>query len=668
MSFPHSGPHLRACLARLASASYSGAPNARCSRQHPTFGRTCMTESLALEERVRIAVATGESYFREFKSALAGPPGEKAPRAVSDIMVDIGRTLVAFANADGGELLIGVEDDGQLSGVPHSEQEIEKLFAATTTHVHADTPLPVPRKSLVRIGGHAVLYFHVPKGTDYVHLTADGRCLRRADRESVPVSAESITHTRLEERSRAYDRSFSWGAASISDLDLDLIGSVASQVAHGISPEKCLQYLDLAEFGPDGLRLRNAALLLFAKNVSRWHARCQVRITSYQGVEAAPGRDFVILKDDVIVDNVLTLTETAWERLQVAISQQTSLSDQAKFEQTYLYPQVACREALINAIVHRDYAVEGRGIEVSLFSDRMEIVSPGALLSTVSLDELAELEGAHESRNPLVARVLREVGLVREMGEGIRRIFEVMKSSALAAPTLSSESNTFKVSLYNRSLYDSPVHLWLSNFDHLDLDESQRAVLALGYGGRTFSTQDIIDRLGLIDVDRVRVVVTPLREAGAVTRTLTDVQMLRISRNQSIPKRQVPVFRVVTPGMAESPAPSTSGESTSSEERVSSSAPAPASAPQGAPIELYVGNLDYSVSIEMLTQILAEFGDVESVDFPGEKLRDRANNGFCFATIVSVLTFDELSDRLSGRQLGGRRIVVQQPRRLTPSP
>lgn len=397
----------------------------------------------------------------------------------------------------------------------------------------------------------------------------------------------------------------------------------------------------------------------------------------------------MILKDDVIVGNILTLTEQAWERLQVAISQRTALSEQARFEQTYLYPQVACREALINAIVHRDYSAEGRGIEVSLFSDRMEIVSPGALLSTVSLDEIRDLEGAHESRNPLIARVLREVGLVREMGEGIRRIFEVMRSSALAVPQLSTDAHTFKVSLFNRSLYEGGVQLWLSNFDHLDLDEQQRAVLALGYNGKTFSTQDVIDRLGLVDVDMVRVVMTPLRQSGAITRTLTDIQMLKESRRSSLPKRQIPVFRVaspseVSPSEKAPPAPSGTGTGSRVDPRspgdtigaapASTPAPtrgtAPASGPEaaGAPAlaaELYLGNLSFDVGVEDLTALLGEFGEVESVDFPGHKLGTKLNNGYSFVQMSPTVPMATILDALNGRDLRGRPLVAQVPRAVS---
>jgi ATP-dependent DNA helicase RecG len=192
-----------------------------------------------------------------------------------------------------------------------------------------------------------------------------------------------------------------------------------------------------------------------------------------------------------------------------------------------MYPQIAVREALINAIVHRNYAVEGRGIEVSIYQDRMEILSPGMLLSTISLEDIRNMKGVHESRNPLIARVLREVGLVREMGEGMRRIFSVMKSNALAEPEIENDTTGFSVTLNNKSLYDANVRLWLSGFDQHELSQNSLAVLALGYGGKEFSTQDIIDRLGIVDIDQVQQTVTPLRRYGLLERTklkLTNTQ------------------------------------------------------------------------------------------------------------------------------------------------
>ena len=87
-------------------------------------------EALDLDERIRLAIRVGESQFREFKSALDGKPGAKRARSLRSIKEDIGRTLVAFANADGGELLIGVEDDGAVTGLPFTSEQIEDLLGA----------------------------------------------------------------------------------------------------------------------------------------------------------------------------------------------------------------------------------------------------------------------------------------------------------------------------------------------------------------------------------------------------------------------------------------------------------------------------------------------------------------------------------------------------------
>ncbi|QTT89388.1 AlbA family DNA-binding domain-containing protein [Pseudomonas chlororaphis] len=120
--------------------------------------------AIAVSERARTAIELGESHFREFKSALEGPPGEKRKRPIKDIATNIAQTLVAFANADGGELLVGVEDNGEVSGLPgFSEADYASLEAAPTTRVHSSTPLPPVKLRRLSIEGKGVLYFSVPK-------------------------------------------------------------------------------------------------------------------------------------------------------------------------------------------------------------------------------------------------------------------------------------------------------------------------------------------------------------------------------------------------------------------------------------------------------------------------------------------------------------------------
>jgi len=604
-----------------------------------------MEQILLLTERTELATRIGESHYREFKSAYQGPPNNKAKRNSKDICSDIAKTLVAFANADGGELFVGIEDDGSITGIPHSGADLEQLEKAYVTHAHPDTPLPKPKVSLVAISGTQVLYFSIGKGNDYAYLTADGKCLKRLDLESIPVGSEKIKAERLEMESRIWDRAVESGA-TLDDLDIDFVQEVSNQVAYGVTPEKCLQHLGLAEFSPTGLKLKSAALLLFAKDIRKFHPGCFIRIFTVNGKERRSGEAYNVVKDDIVADNVIKLVETAWERLSYALTMHTSLSDHAKFKQSFLYPQIACREALINAIVHRNYAIQGRGIEISIFSDRMEIVSPGHVLSTISVEDIRKLKGAHESRNPLIARVLREVGYVREMGEGIRRIFDVMRSNALAEPDIQSDDNDFSVTLFHRSLYDPKVKSWLSLFDGYKLTESQTAVLALGHDGEEFSTQAIIDRLGIVDIDQVREILTPLREIGLVIRTKSHAQAYKIAKVKKLPKRSVSIYKVLTnPAKAAAENPETIAED------------------QGLEVEgvvLFVGGLNYTTTREAIFAALDEKSSILSVDVPSGKQYGNANKGYAFVTAeVPTGNVAEFIDSIDGMQIDGRNVSVR---------
>lgn len=603
-----------------------------------------MSEILDIEERINLAIRIGESHYREFKSAFEGPADVKKPRDAKSIMADVGRTLVAFANADGGELIVGVEDDGTISGIPHDNSIILAILAADETYVHKDTPLPTPRKRAIPIEGKTVAYFAISKGTQFIHLTSDGRCLRRVDRETLPYPSEKITADRFEDQSRTWDRTTAHGG-TLDDLDLDLVQSVAGQIAYGISVEKCLQYLDLAEFTPEGLRLKRAAILLFAKDVKRWHPGCFVRIMTVQGKEKRSGEGFNIKKDEVVSGNILRLVDSSWERLTHALSTHTQLTEATRFQTTFMFPQIAVREALLNAIVHRNYSIEGRGIEVTIYQDRLEILSPGMVLSTISLDDIRTLKGVHESRNPLIARVLREVGLIREMGEGIRRMFNVMRSSALAEPEIDSDTIGFSVTLFHKSLYDPNVKLWLTTFDQHKLTENQVAVVALGYGGKEFSTQDIIDRLGIVDIAQIQETITPLRHLGLLTRTKTHAQAFNHAERNRIPKREVPTYRVVEPNVA-TPVAALSDAETRVEQ--------PAQMHR-----LFVANLPYSTTKSDLVSWLSPVCDVRTLEMPSGTLYGSVNKGFAFANVAFNGTADKLIGRLGDIPLQGRRLHVR---------
>ncbi|WDH23245.1 ATP-binding protein [Pseudomonas chlororaphis] len=503
--------------------------------------------AIAVLDRARTAIELGESHFREFKSALEGPPGDKKKRSVKDIATNISQTLVAFANADGGELLVGVEDNGEISGLPDfTDREYEVLETAPTNRIHSDTPLPGVRKYRLTIEGKSILYFSVPKSVQCVHITTDGRCLQRRDLESVPVAVETIQFDRREVKSREYDRSFIDGV-SADDLNIELVKTVADQVLKGMSAEKCLQYLELGEYGLSQLRLRRAALLLFAKEPHKWHPRLQIRILKVDGNDVKTGEEYNVISDQVIQGNILTLIDSAWEAMRPFLIQ-TKIDSHARFEQRSIYPELACREALLNSIAHRDYSDEGRGIEVYIFDDHLEVRNPGALLSSMRLEDIVSQKGVHQSRNSYVARVLRELGYMRELGEGMRRIYDLMNKNELAPPALISRPDGFSITLTNRAMYSHLDLLWLSQFDHLALDREMKSVILLGQEGRIFSALQIWEAVGIVDTEDYRKLVESLFKIGVLQNEIERDTARRIAQKKKIPFRSFPRYKISIPG------------------------------------------------------------------------------------------------------------------------
>ncbi len=504
-----------------------------------------MEELLKLRERVEIAIEIGESYYREFKSALEGPSNSKAPRDLKEVCYDIAKTLVAFANADGGELFVGIEDDNSITGLPYSDDKNSSILQACETKVLVDTPLPIKRASLIEYNGKKVAYFSVEKGSKFVHLTSKGECFQRKDRESVPTASELIRFQREETVSREYDRQFV-DIASISDLDLQLVNLVAQNTFKSMSAEKFLQYLELAEFDGNRLRIRKAALLLFAKHSTKWHPRNQVRILRVKGTEEKSGENFNLEEVGETSGNIFNLYEQSWELLRPNLTE-TRLSKDAIFKTQIIYPELACREALINAITHRDYSIEGRGIEVKIFDDRLEILSPGKLLSSITIKDLEELKGVHQSRNTYIARVLREFGYIRELGEGIKRIFDLMKSNDFVKPKIESPNKSFIVILFHKFVYTKEEKTWLDYFENLGLSREQKTIVRLGINGKPISTREIFEAVGIVSEDSYRQLIESLRKLNILMNKLSREEVNKFSKKNNILKKSVPRFQIIIP-------------------------------------------------------------------------------------------------------------------------
>ncbi len=503
-----------------------------------------MEDILLLTDKVKNTLILGESHFREFKTALEGKPENKKPRLVKSICLDIGEALVSFANADGGEIIIGVEDDGVVTGVPHIEDDIQVMLNAVNTHVYQNQSLPLTKSTKLNIDGKTIVYFAVNKGTTMIYQLPDGRCVRRKDKSTMPASVDQIQFERQEIKSREYDSQFVDGAF-VTDLDIKILQGIADQYIKGLSVERYLQQIGLAEYGLNGLRLKRAALLLFASDIDRWHPRSQVRFLKVNGNTLEAGEKYNVISDDTVRGNIFELIFKAWEHLRSYLAYKTEFGTNSQFEQKYIYPEDAVREAILNAIAHRDYSITN-AIEIYIYNDRMEIKSPGALLSNLTVNNLYELEGSHESRNSLIARVLRENNLMRELGEGIKRIFSLMIEQELAKPELYSNGLWFRVTLSNRTVFNQKEIEWLKNFEHFNLTKSQKQIVLLGLGNKEISPNDIFKALNISNTETEKFTqeVTVLRKLGILDSFRTNVQAKNMAFIAKKDKKDIPRYKV----------------------------------------------------------------------------------------------------------------------------
>lgn len=421
-----------------------------------------------------------EGQFLERKSCYERRSGAPQPRPIKDVVRDIAETLAAMANAEGGTLALGIENDGAVSGIPE-RYDLERI----SQQIKGATRPPLSfQVREITLEGKRVWVFE----TDWspqVHQLTDGRYLYRHNDQNLPFPATDIEALKSARR-RLLGEDSLIPEATLADLDADLVREVARRAGLELSVEETLLHYRLAEKRNGHLFLRRAALLLFGRDASRRHQRCGIDFAIWEGTERRTGTAFNIRKRIRIEDLPLVrLVEEACRTIQPYLPERQTLVD-LFFEERLVYPTFAWQEAIVNAIAHRDYALEGIGIEVDLFDDRLEVRSPGELVPPVTLERLRNREKVHASRNPRIVRVLTDLGYMRERGEGIPRMFEVMEREGLHPPALAIEGGCFVVTLGSTPIYRPQTMHWLQRYDGQGLSRNQLRLLAYAYehGGR----------------------------------------------------------------------------------------------------------------------------------------------------------------------------------------
>lgn len=366
----------------------------------------------------------------------------------------IAEEIIGMLNADGGVLALGVSDAGKIEDLNSLGIKLDAYRSLIFDFIHPACNVELEEAV---INGNLIFLYHIEQELERIFSRKDNEQVflrvldtnRKLDRDGVKKLEYDKTIRRFEEESIAdFD---------IKDLDKELLEEYKERLNYKGDALELLSKRYLATKKENKYTIKNAAVLLFSMDPEKYIPSASVRYIRYDGTVALTGTDLNIVKDERFENNIPRLIT------QLKIFLKTSFRDyyfldikEGKFRKVPEYPEEAWLEAIVNALCHRSYNVQGNAIYIKHFDDRLEISNSGPLPAQVTIDNI---KNERFARNPRVARVLEDMGYVRQLNEGVSRIYESMEKSMLSVPEYKEANKNVYLILRNRiSNHSKTIH------------------------------------------------------------------------------------------------------------------------------------------------------------------------------------------------------------------
>lgn len=384
---------------------------------------------------------------------------------------DFKKEIVAFANTSGGEIFVGVDNKGNVIGIDNAEKEMERISSMIRDGIKPDLihfttveTIEVENKNIIRVNvsrGGKIPYHLTDKG-----MKPSGVYVRHGV-ASVPASEEMIREMIKQNDGTTYDKARSLN----QELTFDFAESFFKKygVPFAYENKRTLGLID-----SDGF-YTNAALIL--SDQCEHSIKCAI----FKGT----GKSTFRARKE-FYGSILQQLEDAYRYIDLSNNNPAIIEGLQRIEHLD-YPKSAVREALLNAIVHRDYNYSG-SIIVNIFDDRIEFVSLGGLVKGISIDDI--MHGVSQSRNMMIANIFYRLELIESYGTGIQRIIESYKGTK--QPEFKIGQASFVTVLPNHN-YSAKV---VSDNHSVMLSPNESKVLGLLNGKQIISRKDVEELLG----------------------------------------------------------------------------------------------------------------------------------------------------------------------------
>ena len=355
------------------------------------------------------------------------------------------QTIIAFANGSGGNIVFGIDDDRKIIGVANPFELEEKLsnitFDSISPTIRIDTVfITEQNKTLVIIKiplGIETPYYLKNKGMEngtYIRVGSTTRLAGKEIIKSLQFRGENIS----------YDSQIDY-RFSKDDIDFPKIKKVFKEKKDIQIKEDHLFMFNLLSRSDRKIYPTVAGMLLFPKKEYIEYDFAQIKCAHFKG----NSKDIFIDKAEFrgsIIDQI----ESAIKFIKSNIKLSAVIGDVYR-EEKYEYPIPALREAIVNAVTHRNYLLKGQYIKVAVFDNRIEISSPGELPAGYSIDDIGKMDFS-KLRNVTIGRIFSELKIVEQWGRGFTNIIKSCKQYENIVPEFKEELLQFKIIFWNKKI------------------------------------------------------------------------------------------------------------------------------------------------------------------------------------------------------------------------
>ena len=398
--------------------------------------------------QIKEIISRGENQEVEFKESFHSSQ-------------DVSRIICGLSNTLGGLFLLGVGDNGEIEGVKENPDRIQQKIAAANQSI---SPAPLISVEVHEIEGKNIVAAIVQRAYDNQYYTFKGAIHVRVGSTTKRLEGQTHLEFLRNKQILSFDESFN-SLIRIDDIDEEKVKDYLRVRKHDdyLRSHTIKDFLISNQLATENgtLKIKNSVALLFGRNPTKFHPQNEIKLVQFSGEEPVN-----IISHKLVQEDVVNSIEQSISFVKARMGKAIKIRGTRR-EEVFEYPENVIREAIVNAVAHRNYFSRD-AIQIYIFDNRIEITNPGPLPQGLPRELFGTIS---VQRNPIVYRFLRDMNYVEGLGTGIPRMKNYMRNAGLDDPEFKFTENFFRVVLYNKKGRKKPIDTTE------DLNERQKKAL-----------------------------------------------------------------------------------------------------------------------------------------------------------------------------------------------